>query len=177
MKVSYDGYYGVQNPWRKLRLLDSQEYMMLTNEAAINGGLAPKFSAADMVNYTANTDWQDEMFNYDAPKQNHSISLTGGSEKISYSSSLNYFKQDGIVAKGKSQFEKFSYRINTVGEFGFMRFGTNLNLAHINSKGIDTNSHFGNGLAQAVNMPPIVLLSLKMAHGLLLRISVLGYRK
>jgi hypothetical protein len=27
--------------------------------------------------------------------------------KISYSSSINYFKQDGIVAKGKSQFEKF----------------------------------------------------------------------
>lgn len=156
MTVTYDGYYGVQNPWRKLRLLDNQQYMMLTNEAAINGGLAPKFSAEDMANYTANTDWQDEMFYYDAPKQNHSISLTGGTEKITYSSSLNYFKQDGIVAKGKSSYEKFAYRINTVGEFGFMRFGTNLNLAHINSKGIDTNSHFGNGLAQAVNMPPIV---------------------
>lgn len=156
MTVTYDGYYGVQNPWRKLRLLDNQQYMMLTNEAAINGGLAPKFSAADMANYTSNTDWQDEMFNYDAPKQNHSISLTGGTDKITYSSSLNYFKQDGIVAKGKSSFEKFAYRINTVGEFGFMKFGTNLNLAHIISKGIDTNNHFGNGLAQAVNMPPIV---------------------
>ncbi|HKJ43959.1 MAG TPA: TonB-dependent receptor [Sunxiuqinia sp.] len=156
MTVSYDGYYGLQNPWRKLRLLDGQQYMMLTNEAAINGGLAPKFSAEDMANYTNNTDWQDEMFYYDAPKQNHSISLTGGGDKITYSSSLNYFKQDGIVAKGKSSYEKFAYRINTVSEFGFMKFGTNLNLAHITSRGIDTNNHFGNGLAQAVNMPPIV---------------------
>ncbi len=156
MQVTYDGYYGVQNPWRKLHLLDSQEYMMLTNEAALNGGLSPKFSAEDMAAYTANTDWQDEMFHYDAPKQNHAISFNGGSEKMTYSSSLGYFAQDGIVAKGKSKFEKFSYRINTLGEFGFLKFGTNLNLAYITNRGIDTNSHFGNGLAQAVNMPPIV---------------------
>lgn len=72
-----------------LRLLNNQEYMMLTNEAAMNGGLSPKFSVADIANYTANTDWQDEMFNYDAPKQNHSISFNGGTDKVSYSSSIS----------------------------------------------------------------------------------------
>lgn len=156
MTVSYDGYYGVQNPWRKLRMLNSQEYMMLTNEAAMNGGLSPKFSAAQIAENTIDTDWQDEMFNYNAPKQNHSISFNGGNDKISYSSSLNYFNQDGIVAKGKSKYEKFGYHLNTTAEFGFLKLGSNLNLAYINSKGIDTNSHFGNGLAQAINMPPIV---------------------
>jgi TonB-linked SusC/RagA family outer membrane protein len=156
MVVSYDGYYGMQNPWRKLRLLNTQEYVMLTNEAAVNGGLSPKFSASDIASFVADTDWQDEMFNYNAPKQNHSVSFNGGNDKISYSSSINYFKQDGIVAKGKSEFEKFGYRLNTVGEFGFLKFGTNLNLAYINSKGIETNTHFGTGLGQAINMPPIV---------------------
>lgn len=156
MTVSYDGYYGVQNPWRKLRMLNSQEYMMLTNEAAMNGGLSPKFSAAQIAENTIDTDWQDEMFNYNAPKQNHSVSFNGGNDKISYSSSLNYFNQDGIVAKGKSKYEKFGYHLNTTAEFGFLKLGSNLNLAYINSKGIDTNSHFGNGLAQAINMPPIV---------------------
>ncbi|WP_423129685.1 SusC/RagA family TonB-linked outer membrane protein [Gaoshiqia sp. Z1-71] len=156
MEISYDGYYGVQNPWRKLRLLNSQEYMMLTNEAAINGGQSPKFSASDMTNYSATTDWQDEMFYYDAPKQNHAISLNGGSDKISYSSSINYFKQDGIVAKGKSEFEKFGYRLNTIGDFGLLKVGSNLNMAYITNRGIETNTHFGTGLSQAVNMPPIV---------------------
>ncbi len=156
MVVNYDGYYGVQNPWRKIPLLNGSEYMMLTNEAALNGGLAPKFSATDITNNTANTDWQDEMFNYNAPKQNHSISMNGGSDKLEYSSSLNYFKQAGIVAKGKSDFEKFGYRLNTTGTFGFIRIGGNINLAHIVSKGIDSNSHFGSGLAQALNMPPII---------------------
>lgn len=156
MSVSYDGYYGIQNPWKKLPLLNTSEYVMLTNEASVNGGLAPRFSAADIAGFTSNTDWQDEMFNYNAPKQNHSLTLSGGNDKIEYSSSLNIFRQDGIVAKGKSNFEKYSYRLNTVGTFGFFKVGGNLNLASIRNMGIATNDHFGTGLAQALNMPPLV---------------------
>lgn len=154
--VSYDGYYGVQNPWKKINLLNSQEYMMLTNEASLNGNGSLFFSNEDIAGYTADTDWQDEMFNYDAPKQNHSISFNGGTQRSTYSSSINYFNQEGIVAKGKSEYERFSYRLNTSTEFGFFRLTSNVNLVRIISKGIDTNSHFGNGLAQALNMPPIV---------------------
>jgi TonB-linked SusC/RagA family outer membrane protein len=157
MVVTYDGYYGIQNPWKKITLLNSEEYLMLTNEAAINGGQAPKFSEAQIEAYkTINTDWQDEMFNYNAPKQNHSLSFTGGSNKIEYSSSINYFAQDGIVAKGKSSFERISYRLNAAGTFGFFKLGGNINLANIVSKGIDPNSHFGLSLDQALNMPPII---------------------
>ncbi len=154
--VSYEGYYGVQNPWKKLNLLNSQEYMMLTNEASLNGNGTLMFTENEMAAFTANTDWQDEMFNYNAPKQNHSINFTGGTQRSTFSSSLNYFNQEGIVAKGKSQYERFSYRLNTSTEFGFFTLGSNINLVRVNSRGIDTNSHFGNGLAQAINMPPIV---------------------
>ncbi|MCY1721060.1 TonB-dependent receptor [Prolixibacteraceae bacterium Z1-6] len=154
--VSYDGYYGIQNPWKKVNLLNAQEYVMLTNEASVNGNGSLFFSNEDIAGFTADTDWQDEMFNYDAPKQNHSFSFNGGTETTAYSSSLNYFKQEGIVAKGKSEYERFTYRLNTVSEFGFFKLGTNLNLVRVSSKGIDTNSHFGNGLAQAINMPPII---------------------
>lgn len=155
-KVTYEGYYGVQNPWKKLNLLNAQEYMMLTNEASLNGTGNLFFTPEQMASYTTNTDWQDEMFYYDAPKQNHSLTFTGGTENTAYVSSLNYFKQDGIVAKGKSQYERMTYRINTNSTFGFFKLGTNINLVRIKSKGIDTNNYFGNGLAQAVNMPPII---------------------
>ncbi|MFW6371319.1 MAG: SusC/RagA family TonB-linked outer membrane protein, partial [Bacteroidota bacterium] len=93
---------------------------------------------------------------YDAPKQNHSITFNGGTEKTSYSSSLNYFNQEGIVAEDKSSFERYSYRLNTVTDFGFLSLGSNINLARITSKGIEPNTHFGIGLAQAINMPPII---------------------
>ena len=132
--VNYDGYYGFQNPWKKVNLLNAQEYVMLTNEASVNGTGSLFFTNEDVASFTANTDWQDEMFNYDAPKQNHAISFTGGSENTTYSSSLNYFDQEGIVAKGKSEYERISFRLNTLSEFGFFKLGTNINLVRVTSK-------------------------------------------
>jgi TonB-linked SusC/RagA family outer membrane protein len=156
LTVSYDGYYGFQNPWKKIPMLNAKEYIMLTNEASINGGLGPKFTPQQTEGFTADTDWQDEMFYYNAPKQNHSLSFMGGSDKLEYSSSINYFSQDGIVAKGKSNFEKIGYRLNAAGTFGFFKLGGNVNLVGITSRGIATNDRFGLGLNQALNMPPIV---------------------
>lgn len=156
LTVTYDGYYGFQNPWKKIPLMNSAEYLMLVNEASINAGLGPRFSQSQMESFTADTDWQDEMFYYNAPKQNHSLSFTGGSDKIEYSSSLNYFSQEGIVSKGKSSFERIGYRLNAAGTFGFFKLGGNINLAGITSKGIATNDRYGLGLNQALNMPPIV---------------------
>ncbi|MDF1560667.1 MAG: TonB-dependent receptor [Bacteroidales bacterium] len=156
LTVSYDGYYGFQNPWKKIPMLNAKEYIMLTNEASINGGLGPKFTPSQIESFTADTDWQDEMFYYNAPKQNHSLSFMGGSDKLEYSSSINYFSQDGIVAKGKSNFEKIGYRLNAAGTFGFFKLGGNVNLVGITTRGIATNDRFGLGLNQALNMPPIV---------------------
>ncbi|MGC9342236.1 MAG: SusC/RagA family TonB-linked outer membrane protein, partial [Bacteroidales bacterium] len=104
----------------------------------------------------SDTDWQDQMFYYNAPKQNHYLSFNGGSENLTYSSSINYFEQDGIVAKNKSNFKKVSYRLNVTADFGFTRVGGNINLANITSKGIDANNYFGLSLGQAINMPPII---------------------
>ncbi len=156
LAVNYDGYYGVQNPWKKIPLLNSGEYTMLINEAALNGGQDYAFTPAEIAGFTANTDWQDEMFYYDAPKQNHALNFSGGSDKIEYSSSINYFKQDGIVAKGKSNFERISYRLSTNADLGAVKVGGNVNLAGIVSQGVATNDRFGTGLNQALNMPPII---------------------
>ncbi len=156
MIVTYDGYYGVQNPWKKIPLLNTEEYTMLINEASINGGQGVAFTPADIESYTSDTDWQDEMFYYNAPKQNHSLSFTGGTDKLEYSSSLSYFSQDGIVAEDKSNFQRIGYRLNAIGTFGFFKLGGNMNLANIENKGIATNDRYATGLNQALNMPPIV---------------------
>jgi hypothetical protein len=156
MSVTYNGYYGVQNPWKKIPLLNAREYIMLTNEAAINAGQSPYFSQAEIDGFTADTDWQDEMFNYNAPKMDHNLTFSGGGDKIEYTSTIGYFSQDGIVAKGKSYFDRITYRLNAAGTFGFFKLGGNINLANVKNEGIDANSHFGISLDQALNMPPIV---------------------
>ncbi len=155
-QVNYDGYYGLQNPWRKLDVLNSDEYVLLMNEAAANAGLSPLFDQA-MMDTLANTDWQDQMFYYNAPITSHVLSFSGGTEKAAYSSSISYLKQDGIVAKNHSYFERFTYRLNTSRKFGLLEIGSNINYANMENKGISANSKFAAySLAQALNMPPIV---------------------
>ncbi len=162
MSVTYDGYYGVQQPWRKLNLLNAEQYVSVINAQAANANKPPVFSP----NYTGyrnldslrwDTDWQDQMFYSGAPKTSHTLSFSGGSEGMTYSSSLSYFGQEGIVARGNSEFERITYRLNVEKKFDKLTLGSNINLANIESKGISANDFFsGNSLANAMNMPPIV---------------------
>lgn len=107
--VSYDFSFGWQNPWKKKAVLDAKEYMILQNEIAINDNGTPRYTK-EMIANAVTTDWQDETFNYDAPVQNHQISLNGGNDKGQYFLSFGYFKQEGIVGGdyGKSNFERYS---------------------------------------------------------------------
>lgn len=156
---TYNGYYGIQNPWKTLDVLDGQQYMTAMNIASINDGRPLMFpqSARDTINN--NTNWQDEMFNYNAPKTNHTISISGGSDKGSFASSLNYFKQEGLVGPGKSEFERITFRIKGTRTFKKLTVGGNVNLAKIGSKGIATNSQYGAGINQAINLQPIVAVT------------------
>jgi len=155
-QITYDGYYGLQNPWRKLDVLNTDEYVMIMNEAAANAGQPAKFNQAQ-IDTLSNTDWQDQMFYYDAPIMNHVLSFSGGNETSTYASSLSLLEQDGIVAKGYSNFKRITYRLNATKNFGFLELGTMFNLVNINNKGIDPNNKFGgNSLIQALNTPPIL---------------------
>lgn len=164
--VNYDMYYGIQNPWNKIDMLNAQEYMDIMNEADTisTGKTKISFPQDRKDTLLFDTDWQEEMFYRDAPKQSHVVSFTGGTDKSTYSSSFSYFNQDGIVAKGNSNFERYTFRSNNTREFGMLTLGTNVNLALIKSKGIGANDSFdGSSLVQALNLPPIV--PVKFASG------------
>ncbi len=154
-EVAYEGYQGLQNAQKKLTTLNKDQYIEMMKESYANAGAAFPWTDA-ALDTMSNTDWQNEMFVNDAKKVSHILSFTGGSENSTYSSSLSYFKQDGIVGKGKSNFERYTWRLNTTREFGILTVGMNFNLANIKSKGIDANDRYGISLAQAVNMPPLV---------------------
>lgn len=154
--ISYDGYYGVQNVWKKPNLLNAEQYVDIINEGAINDGTAPYFPQTMIDTLHYNTNWMDQMLYKNAPRASHTVSLSGGGEKATFSSSLNYFTQDGLFAKGKSNFERVTYRLSTTYDFGKVTLGSNINVVNIKTQGIDANTVGGIGLIQSMNMPPIV---------------------
>lgn len=87
--ITYDGYYGLQNPIKKVQMADGTQYATLRNEAITNdGGTAP---FADPSVYGTGTNWQNVVFGKNVPIQNHNISVSGGNDKNTYSAHLRRY--------------------------------------------------------------------------------------
>ena len=156
LKVNYNGYYGTSAPARKLKLLDATQYATLRNEAAKAGGDA-SLPYADPQSYGKGTDWQDQIFNSSAKRQNHEVSISGGNDRSTFYSSFGYLKQDGIVATDISKYERVNFRLNSTHKLSqWVTFGQNVGYAYDKSIGLgNTNSEFGGPLASAINLDPI----------------------
>jgi TonB-linked SusC/RagA family outer membrane protein len=115
--ISYQFSYGIQNPWHKRQLLNGSEYEMIMNEARANAGQEPLFPQAS----GKNVDWQELIFNSNAPIVNHTASISGGTDKGSYYRSFGLIDQEGIVAKGKSDYTRYNFRLNS----DYLLFQTN----------------------------------------------------
>lgn len=168
MNLSYDMYYGGQNPWKQMDVLNANEYAVLMNEGSMAAGRGMMFdgttrngiyfpSVAEInAKLGQGTDWQDAVFNRNAPIQSHDVKLTGGSATTHYLLGMGYFGQDGIVGEGKSNYERISTRFNFDHTFRkILKVGANFAYTHVESQGVEENSEFGSPLGRALNMDPI----------------------
>lgn len=103
--VSYNGFVGTQIVTNKVEMATGPQYATMINELnAINDSPPPY---AD-PNAFGTTDWYDEILR-NAFISNHQISVSGGGEKSTYSFSLGYLTQDGIVER--NSFERYTARL------------------------------------------------------------------
>jgi TonB-linked SusC/RagA family outer membrane protein len=106
--IELSTYFGVQSAAKKLSLLNASEYAVLKNEMFANGGDALPFNTTQLGE---GTDWQDEVFQ-NANIQNYNVTVSGGTEKTTYSIGGSYFSQDGIVGGEKANFTRMNARVN-----------------------------------------------------------------
>jgi TonB-linked SusC/RagA family outer membrane protein len=155
MRVSYDGYYGSQQPARKLHLLDATQYATLRNESSLAGGNGIVF--ANPASLGKGTDWQGQIFDNNASIMSHELSFSGGTEKSTFYSSLGYFDQNGIVASPISWYKRLTARFNGAHKINsWLNFGENIGYSYIRDQGLgNTNSEFGGPLSSAINLDPV----------------------
>lgn len=122
LHVQLDSYVGTQRPWKKIDLLNTEQY--LKYEFALNeaGGVGhpprlqqanfnqPIYAGATQTYAQTNTDWQDAYFKSGVLTQ-HNLSVSGGNDISRFYTSAGYFKQDGI-SQGV-YYERGNYRINS----------------------------------------------------------------
>jgi TonB-dependent starch-binding outer membrane protein SusC len=119
--ITYDAYYGVQNVQKMHPTTNAQEYVMLLNEGLAYDGLPPFDYASQVPNWNdiqngtfKGTNWLEEFRVKDAPIQNHSFNVTGGTEQSVYSLGFSYTSQDAIFGSPVNpNFDRYTARINT----------------------------------------------------------------
>ena len=165
-QIDYNFSYGLSSPWKEREVLNASEYALLINEGLVNSGTAPRY--ADPYSYGTGTNWQKEVFNYNAPQQTHEVSISGASDAVNYYLSLGYTDQQGIVGGnfGRSFYKRLTLRSNT----GFtlwdasternflnkMVLSNQLSYARVSSKGVAENSQWGSPLGSALALSPIL---------------------
>ncbi len=88
--VSYSGYVAVDKTLKTLDMMSASQYLAFAEASGID------ISNQYDVSNPANTDWQDEVLRA-AFTHNHNLSINGGHGKTSYSASISYKDQDGVV--------------------------------------------------------------------------------
>ncbi len=117
-QITYNGYFGYQVAQNVLKMANAEQF---TNMALESGSQADReYILNAMQRYgrsrinpnvpDVNTDWYNEILR-PAAIQNHSINVSGGTEKAAYAVGTNYFFQEGILDM-KNQYERFNLRSN-----------------------------------------------------------------
>jgi TonB-linked SusC/RagA family outer membrane protein len=117
-EITVDSYYGLQRAQNVLKMANAEQFVTMSKEEGLDSPAYQRVLNAmqrwgrSRVNPNVpdgiNTDWYNEILRV-APIQNHSLDVSGGSSKASYSVGASYFKQDGILDM-KNEYGRFNLR-------------------------------------------------------------------
>ena len=174
-QINYNFSYGWQSAWKHRDVTSATDYAILQNEKLVNGGMAPAYDDPyNLIDANGNaiqgfgTDWQELVFNDNAPIVNHDVTVSGATEKTNYYLSLGYFSQEGIVGgnHGHSNYDRLTIRsnnqynlIDATKERSFLNkldLGVNMAYMRTHSTGVSTNSEYGSILGSALYLSPIL---------------------
>lgn len=145
-RMTYDGYYGISTPGKKLDMLNASDYIDLVYD--IQGGAYNKNtgkwdkpsgmpSVFDNETYTRTdrADMQEELFR-NASTQSHNLDINGGTDNIKYRFSAGYFNQGST--RGNYNYERYNLKANIESKIGKrLTLGNNTLFRQIKTEGLE----------------------------------------
>lgn len=146
--IRYNGYFGIEDYAHKLEMRNGSEYVQKYKDymyqktgKEVTGDPVP--NTGEQANYEAGkeTDWLDEI-SQTGITMDHNLSISGGTDDVSYFVSGEYMNQKGIL-KGY-QYKRFSFRANLdIKVTKYLTIGTNAYVASHNKDGGRVNFLMG----------------------------------
>lgn len=160
-KVSYSGYFGIQNATSLMDRMNSADAAFYLNKALERSGKPARFSdeaiqkfrdGSDPFNYP-NTNWYDLAFKT-GWQNRHNVNVTGGNEYLKYLASAGYLKQTSILPNaGREQFNARTNLDMVISK----KLTAHLNLAYIHNNYSDPSSAYaGGGSDQIIRMLNVI---------------------
>lgn len=151
-RVTYEGYYALQQIPERLETMNLREYAVLYNERVDVLGWGEREEFADPSILGDGADWQKEIFG-NAGMWNHQVTVSGGSEATQFLISGSYTDQDGIAVGSK--FERFTARINVDSKVtNWLQIGAQSSLSRTKRNNtIDDNNVILTALRQLPEVP------------------------
>jgi TonB-linked SusC/RagA family outer membrane protein len=145
IELSYNGAMGWSNAYKRPQLLNAKQYMNIIDEYTFNTS-GSKLNWSDYVPAEIlskvnagweGTDWWDVFANKNAVQQNHSVTLTGGSDRSKFAMSYTYTGNEGIMGADKaSYYKRHTIRINSdhvllkAKDFDAITIGENISIGY-----------------------------------------------
>ncbi|MCS2668770.1 TonB-dependent receptor [Bacteroides fragilis] len=140
LTFNYSGNVGFQFATRVPESVTSWQYAELYNQMQYNEGKSSSLFPQDRIDrmkaggdpdkLEGNTDWYDELLRSGAPQHNHQLTVSGGSDKITYMISAGYSDQQGIIPS--TDYERYNLRVNTTSKLtSWLKL--DVNMAYLNS--------------------------------------------
>ena len=160
-RFSFRSSYGLSEASNKLEWLNTNEYVELYTEAALNSGFTEDDAAfffnlfseneEDWRNGEVDTDWQDLAL-VSGSIHDISFSASGGDEKTTFFLSTGYNRTEGIV-RGNS-LERYSLRANIDHRANnWLTIGINSNASKTQISRIENDNEFANPLQAIAQIP------------------------
>ncbi len=171
IEISYNGAIGWSNVYKRPQLLNAQQYMTIMDEYSFNTSGAKmdwaKTIPEDILNKVKNgwegTDWWDVFTNDNAVQQNHSITLTGGSDKSKFMGSYTFTSNEGIMGADKASFyDRHTIRFNSdhvllrVKDFDAITIGENISIGYNKSHDLAEDGMYWSYIHSLMQTSPLL---------------------
>lgn len=119
-------------------LMNAEEYKFYNDLAYDEGIKDGVWNSTKQNHWNNDTDWQDAVLRTGLV-QDYNVSLSGGSEFAKYLIAGGYHKNEGVTY-GNS-FDRYTFRINSEGKRGRIKFGENLFFTSTDTDPLQTNPY------------------------------------
>ncbi len=118
MKITLSSNIGLSTPTSMPEMCNAAQWYELMVDAQVNNGNSPYITKEELDKWREggagyeSYDYYDELFKKVAVRNSHTLSFSGGSDKITYFGSLGYTNDGGMLKMNDTSYDQYSIRSN-----------------------------------------------------------------